>query len=96
MQAVMPILSRALLSAWLLTFAKTLLELPLSQLLYAPGSLPLSVAINKLTAGYDYGGGAAMSVIALAAALIVIGVANGLYRLLAPRGWQRMGGMIDD
>lgn len=96
MQAVMPILSRALLSAWLLTFAKTLLELPLSQLLYAPGSLPLSVAINKLTAGYDYGGGAAMSVIALAAALVVIGVANGLYRLLAPRGWQSMGGMIDD
>ena len=96
MQAVMPILSRALLSAWLLTFAKTLLELPLSQLLYAPGSLPLSVAINKLTAGYDYGGGTAMSVIALVAALVVIGTANGLYRLLAPRGWQKMGGMIDD
>ena len=96
MRTVAPILSRALLSAWLLTFAKTLLELPLSQLLYAPGSLPLSVAINKLTAGYDYGGGTAMSVIALTAALVVIGVANGLYRLLAPRGWQKMGGMIDD
>lgn len=95
-QTVFPILSNALLSAWLLTFSKTLLELPLSQLLYAPGSLPLSVVINKLTAGYDYGGGTAMSVIALLAALVVIGMANGAYRLFAPTGWQKMGGMFND
>lgn len=93
-QAVLPIISKAVVSAWLLTFAKTLLELPLSQLLYAPGSEPISVAINKLTAGYDYGGGTAMSVIALLVALVVIGLANGCYRLLAPKGWQKMGGMF--
>ncbi len=95
-QTVFPILSKALLSAWLLTFSKTLLELPISQLLYPPGLLPLSVAINKLTAGYDYGGGTAMSVIALGAALIVIGAANGIYRIFAPKGWQKMGGMFNE
>lgn len=95
-QTVFPILSKVMLSAWLLTFSKTLLELPLSQLLYPPGSIPLSVAINKLTAGYDYGGGTAMSVIALLAALIVIGLANGAYRIFAPKGWQKMGGMFND
>ena len=94
--SVLPVLSRALLSAWLLTFAKTLLELPLSQLLYAPGFAPLSVVINKLTAGYDYGGGTAMSVIALGAALLVIGAVSRIYRLLAPRGWQKLGGMFSE
>ena len=94
--SILPVLSRALMSAWLLTFAKTLLELPLSQLLYAPGFAPLSVVINKLTAGYDYGGGTAMSVIALGAALAVIGAANLAYRFIAPKGWQKMGGMFDD
>ncbi|CAG4916567.1 unnamed protein product, partial [Acidithrix sp. C25] len=95
-QTVFPILSKALLSAWSLTFAKTLLELPLSQLLYPPGSIPLSVAINKLTAGYDYGGGTAMSVLALGVALLVIGVVNGAYRIFAPEGWKKMGGMFNN
>ncbi len=87
----LPLLARPVLWAWLLTFAKTLLELPLSQLLYAPNFPPISVSINKLTAGYDFGGGTAMSVISLALALGVFLFASGLFRLLAPSGWQKVG-----
>ena len=87
----LPLLARPLLWAWLLTFAKTLLELPLSQLLYAPNLPPISVSINKLTAGYDFGGGTAMSVIALALAFGVFLLAAGRFKVLAPAGWQKVG-----
>ncbi|NNN12855.1 MAG: iron ABC transporter permease [Acidimicrobiaceae bacterium] len=87
----LPLLARPVLWAWLLTFAKTLLELPLSQLLYAPNLPPISVSINKLTAGYDFGGGTAMSVIALALAFGIFLLAVGLFRVLAPAGWQKVG-----
>ena len=87
----LPLLARPVLWAWLLTFAKTLLELPLSQLLYAPNLPPISVSINKLTAGYDFGGGTAMSVIALTLAFGVFLLAAGLFRVLAPAGWQKVG-----
>ncbi len=91
-RAVLPTLSRVLLWAGLLTFAKTLLELPVSQLLYPPGSPPISVAINNYIAGYYYGEGTAMTVMALGEQFAVILLALGLFRLLAPRGWQRVGG----
>lgn len=91
LSAELPLLARPMLWAWLLTFAKTLLELPISQLLYAPGLPTISVAINKLTAGYDYGGGTAMSVLALGLAFLVIMGALGLFRLLAPAGWRQLG-----
>jgi iron(III) transport system permease protein len=67
--------------AWLLTFAKTLLELPLSQLLYAPNLPPISVSVNKLTAYYDFGEGTAMSVIALALAfgVFLLAGSSGFY-----------------
>lgn len=91
LSAELPLLARPMLWAWLLTFAKTLLELPISQLLYAPGFPTISVAINKLTAGYDYGGGTAMSVLALGLAFLVIMGALGLFRLLAPAGWRQLG-----
>ncbi len=88
--AVLPFVARALLSAWLLTFAKTLFELPMSQLLYPPGLYPLSVAINRLVAGYDYGGGSAMSIVALLYALVIVGVASLIYRLVIPKGWKAL------
>lgn len=87
----LPLLARPILWAWLLTFSKTLLELPISQLLYAPGYVPVSVAINKATAGYDFGGGTAMSVLSLILAFGVIVLALGLFELLAPKGWRRVG-----
>ena len=91
-KAQLPLLARPVLWAWLLTFSKTLLELPLSQLLYAPNFPPISVSINKLTAGYDFGGGTAMSVLALILAFGVILIVMGLFKILTPKGWQRVGG----
>lgn len=89
---VLPLLARPLIAAWVLTFAGTLLELPVSQLLYPPGNAPVSVGITKALAAYDYGGGTAMEVVAIVFALAVVGVVWGLFRLLTPPGWRRMGG----
>jgi len=88
---VMPILAKPLLAAWLLTYAGTLLELPVSQLLYPAGSAPISVGINKALANYDFGGGTAMEVLAILSALAVVGLAYLLFTALAPAGWKRLG-----
>ncbi len=95
-RAALPILSRLLLWAWLLTFAKTLLELPVSQLLFPPGSSPAAVAINAFVGtSAHYGEATAMSVVAMGEMFGVILVGLGLFRWLAPRGWQRIGGFVD-
>ena len=95
-RAALPVLSRLLLWAWLLTFAKTLLELPVSSLLYPPGNTPVAVAINNFVGtSAHYGEATAMSVLAMLEMFGVIFVGLGLFRLLAPRGWQRIGGFID-
>jgi len=57
----MPIIARPLLIAWLLTFSGTLLELPVSELLYPPGSPPVAVGIELSLAGFDFGGGTAIA-----------------------------------
>ena len=69
LRAVLPLLARPLLAAWVLTFAGTMLELPVSQLLYPPGQPPVAVGITKALANYDFGGGTAMEVIAILVAL---------------------------
>ncbi|HLI00607.1 MAG TPA: ABC transporter permease subunit [Acidimicrobiales bacterium] len=95
-RAALPVLSRLLLWAWLLTFAKTLLELPVSQLLYPPGTNPAAVAIdNYYGTSNHYGEATSMSVVAMAEMFGVILIGLALFRLLAPKGWQRMGGFID-
>jgi iron(III) transport system permease protein len=88
---VLPILARPLMAAWLLTYAGTLLELPVSQLLYPPGSAPVSVGINKALSAYDFGGGTAMEVLAILSALVVVGVVYLLFTIVAPTGWKRLG-----
>lgn len=87
----LPMLARPLLSAWLLTYAATLLELPVSQLLSPAGSQPIAVGIENALGKYDFGGGTAMQVIAIVSALLVVGAGFGLFRLLAPAGWRTMG-----
>jgi iron(III) transport system permease protein len=77
--------------AWLLTFCGVFLELPISQLLYAPGSPPVSVAIQDNLGTYHFGVGMAQSVLAVLAALIAVALVLGAYRLLAPAGWRRVG-----
>ncbi len=92
-RGVFPILSRPLTMAWLLTFTAIFLELPISQLLYAPGSPPLSVAIQDNLGNYHFGTGMAQAVVAVAMALVAVAVVLGGYRLLAPVGWRRTGGV---
>jgi iron(III) transport system permease protein len=88
---VLPILARPLMAAWLLTYAGTLLELPVSQLLYPPGSAPVSVGINKALSAYDFGGGTAMEVLAILSALVAVGAVYLAFTILAPAGWKRLG-----
>jgi iron(III) transport system permease protein len=66
-----------------------MLELPISQILSPPGDVPLSVAITKHLEGYDFGGGGAMTVLAVLSALVVIGVTLTLARWFVPGvgGW---------
>ncbi|HET9691281.1 MAG TPA: hypothetical protein VFP61_09010, partial [Acidimicrobiales bacterium] len=90
-RTVLPVLARPLISAWVLTYCATLLELPVSQLLYVPNRPPVSVGIEKALANYDFGGGTATEVLAIVFALLVVAVAWGGYRLVAPVGWRRLG-----
>jgi iron(III) transport system permease protein len=90
-RGVLPIVSRPLVMAWLLTFCGVFLELPISQLLYAPSNPPASVAIEDNLSNYHFGVGMAQSVLAVAIALVGVGLVLGAYRLLAPAGWRRIG-----
>jgi iron(III) transport system permease protein len=91
--ALVPVVSRSLLWAWILTFTGVLFELPVSQLLYPPGSPTLSVSLTHALALNSYGPGTAMTVAAVAFALVVVGAVLGAYRLLTPRGWRQVGAL---
>lgn len=86
-----PLLSRTLVWAWVLTFTKTIAELAIAQILYQPGHEPASVAIEALLAGIAAPVGAAATVLLLGEMLLVIGVVLLAYRLVAPKGWRRIG-----
>lgn len=91
-QGVLPAISRPLLMAWLLTFCGILLELPVSELLYAPGSPPVSITVQSNLGNYHFGVGMAQAVIAVFIALGAVVVTFGAYRVFAPKGWRRIGG----
>ena len=91
LNVVMPVIAKPLLAAWLLTYSGTLLELPVSQLLYPAGHEPISVGIDKALFNYDFGGGTAMEVIAILSALLVVAIAFTLFKVFAPAGWKRIG-----
>ena len=88
---VLPLISRPLLAAWCLTYCGTLLELPVSQILFPPGHAPLAVGIDHALGNYDFGGGTAMEVFAIISALIVVATMFALYEFLAPKGWKQLG-----
>lgn len=90
-RTTLPLLARPLVGAWVLTFGATLLELPVSELLYPPKHAPVSVGITKALSNYDFGGGTAMEVVAVLFSLAVAGLAWLAFRLLAPAGWRRIG-----
>lgn len=85
----LPLLARVVVWAWLVTFAKTLLELPVSEMLTPPGRLSAAVAINNLIGSYHYGEGAALAIVALGEMFAVVGLGLILFELLAPNGWLR-------
>lgn len=87
----LPLMSRVLVWGWLLTFAKTLSELPISQILYPPSQEPAAVTIQSYLGNYQIGTGTAMTVLTLVEMFGVIALALTLYRLLTPRGWRRVG-----
>ncbi len=87
---VVPLISRSLLWAWLLAFTHIMLELPIAQMLKPPGEPPLAAAILRHLDTSDYTTGAAMLGVASLGLLTVIGIALGLFRFLAPPGWQRI------
>ncbi len=91
-RGVLPVVSRPIVMAWLLTFCAVFLELPISQLLYAPGSPPASIAIEDNLSNYHFGIGMAQAVLAVGIALAAVLLVLGGYRLLAPTGWRRIGG----
>ena len=91
LNVVMPVMAKPLLAAWLLTYSGTLLELPVSQLLYPAGHEPVSVGIDKALFNYDFGGGTAMEVIAILSALVVVAIVFTLFKVFAPAGWKRIG-----
>ena len=92
-RAVLPVVSRPIVMAWLLTFCGTFLELPLSQLLYAPSNPPASISIQDNLSVYHFGIGMAQSVLAVGIALAAVAIVLGGYRLIAPHGWRRIGGV---
>lgn len=87
---IVPLLARSLLWAWLLTFSGTLLELPISQMLYPPGQEPVAVGITKHLQNYDFAGGSALMILTVLGVLAVIGVALSAFRVVAPAGWQKI------
>ncbi len=87
----LPLLSRALVWAWLITFTKTLSELAIAQILYQPGREPASVVIQTYLGTNFASVGSAATVITLAEMLGVIGVVLSLFRLVTPAGWRRIG-----
>jgi iron(III) transport system permease protein len=90
-RGVLPVVSRPIMLAWLYTFCGVFLELPLSQLLYAPGSPPASIAIEDNLSNYHFGVGMAQAVLAVFIAFAAVAIILDGYSLLAPAGWRRIG-----
>jgi iron(III) transport system permease protein len=90
-RGVLPVVSRPIMLALRYTFCGVFLELPLSQLLYAPGSPPASIAIEDNLSNYHFGVGMAQAVLAVFIAFAAVAIVLGGYSLLAPAGWRRIG-----
>ena len=92
----LPLMSRVLVWGWLLTFAKTISELAMSQILYPPSQEPASVSIQAYINNFQLGTGTAMTVLLMGEMFGVILIALALYRLAAPAGWRRVGWSVVD
>lgn len=87
-RGVLPLLARPMLWAVLLAFTGIFLEQPVSEMLAPAGVTPVAVAILQVLGKSNIGEGTALSVVALAFTLIVVGTVLALFRLCTPRGWR--------
>ena len=92
----LPLMSRVLVWGWLLTFAKTISELAISEILYPPSQEPASVTIQSYLTNFQIGTGTAMTVLTMAEMFGVIVLALAIYRLVTPAGWRRVGWSVVD
>ncbi len=84
-----PLLAAPLFSAWLLAATHVMFELPMSELLYPPGSPPLPVALIGYTNNFDFGLGSALELEAVALVLMAVWGLRWLFARLTPPGWRR-------
>lgn len=75
------LLARPGLQAWLLVVAAVMFELPVSELLYVPGAVPLGVAIVSADMMADYGVAARLALLGLAVLAGVALLLNAALRL---------------
>jgi iron(III) transport system permease protein len=85
----MPLLAVPIFSAWLLAATHVMFELPMSELLYPPGSPPLPVALVTYTNNFEFSLGAALELEAVGLVLILVGLARFAFNRLTPHGWRR-------
>ena len=85
-----PLLAVPIFSAWLLAATHVMFELPMSELLYPPGSPPLPVALVTYTNNFEFSLGAALELEAVALVLVAVGLARWAFSHLTPPGWRRV------
>jgi iron(III) transport system permease protein len=84
-----PLLAVPIFSAWLLAATHVMFELPMSELLYPPGSPPLPVALINYTNNFDYSLGAALELEAVGLVLLAVWGFRTVFARLTPVGWRR-------
>ena len=90
-RCVLPLLSRSIIWAWLLTFSSTFGELPTSQMLAPTGVRTVATAILASFQTTNLASATALSLVQMSIVLGVIGVVQGGFRLFAPVGWRNVG-----
>lgn len=85
-----PLLAVPIFSAWLLAATHVMFELPMSELLYPPGSPPLPVALVTYTNNFEFSLGAALELEAVALVLLAVGLARWAFARLTPISWRRV------
>lgn len=84
-----PLLATPLLFAWLLTASRIVFELPVSELLYPPGSPPLAVALIGYLRSFDYATEAALQLTAVALLGGIVLAVRWMFCRLVPAVWRR-------
>ena len=78
---VLPLLRKAIVSVWLLTFVIVMFDLAMSEMLYPPGEPTLGVALVKKFGDLgNIGAGTAMMMLAILVVLAMVLVVNVLFR----------------